>query len=248
MKIKKVNMNNRKSQIELTTRSGKKYPFPYAELDPRPTPQNRIKQVYVDKELAQSGVTYFLESGEEGALLLDHALSYNRDPAYVTNTLLYSLTRNALKHIDTTHLSRREIARRLNTSLSQLYRLLDPTNYKKDMGQMIQLLHVLGLDVELTTKPKGSRRLDRAKVFLGLLDRLTWGKLLKSVSTDEQERLEKELEACRLAMTDDEQEELEAFITDRQAVTTKRPLDMIDRDPDEPVSDAEDPLRQKVAA
>jgi hypothetical protein len=85
---------------------------------------------------------------------LDHALAYNRDPVYVANLLLYKLTVKALEHVERAGLSRREVARRLNTSLSQLYRLLDPTNYKKSAGQLIQLLHVLGVDVDVVTTPR----------------------------------------------------------------------------------------------
>lgn len=154
MKVKTVALNNRKAQVELTTRTGKTYPFPFSQLDPKPTPENRIQDIYVDKELANEGATYTLESGDEGSVLLDHALAYNRDPAYVANLLLYKLTTEALQRIEQAGLSRRELARRLNTSLSQLYRLLDPTNYKKSAGQMIQLLHVLGVDVDIVTTPR----------------------------------------------------------------------------------------------
>ena len=154
MKLKAVSLNNRKAQLELTTRAGKSYPFPFAQLDPKPTTENRIQELYVDKELGQEGVTYVLASGAEGSVLLEHALSYNRDPVYVANLLLYKLTIKALEHIEQTGLSRREVARRLNTSLSQLYRLLDPTNYKKSAGQLVQLLYVLGVDVDIVTTPR----------------------------------------------------------------------------------------------
>lgn len=154
MKLKAVHLNNRKAQLELTTRAGKSYPFPFAQLDPKPTTEDRIQELYVDKELDQEGVTYVLASGAEGSVLLEHALSYNRDPVYVANLLLYKLTIKALERIEQAGLSRREVARRLNTSLSQLYRLLDPTNYKKNAGQMIQLLYVLGVDVDIVTTPR----------------------------------------------------------------------------------------------
>jgi hypothetical protein len=154
VKLKVATVNNRKAQLELTTRTGKVYPFPFAQLDPKPGAKNRIAEIYVDKELDQEGATYVLESGEEGSVLLDHALAYNRDPTYAANLLLYKLTAKALEHIEQAGLSRREVARRLNTSLSQLYRLLDSTNYKKSAGQMIQLLFVLGVDVDIVTTPR----------------------------------------------------------------------------------------------
>jgi len=68
--------------------------------------------------------------------------------------LLHNLTVKALEQVESSGLSRRELARRLGTSLSQLYRLLDPTNYKKNVGQMVELLFVLGLDVDIVVKPR----------------------------------------------------------------------------------------------
>ncbi len=60
MKIRRATVNNRKAQLELTVRSGKVFPVPYAKLDPRPTSKNRIREVYVDKELGKEAVTYVL--------------------------------------------------------------------------------------------------------------------------------------------------------------------------------------------
>jgi len=51
-------------------------------------------------------------------------------------------------------LARREIIRRLGTSPSQLYRLLDPTNDRKSLDQMLRLLTVLSRDVELVVLSK----------------------------------------------------------------------------------------------
>ncbi len=67
---------------------------------------------------------------------------------------MHRLTVEARNRIDDSGLSRREIARRLRTSLPQLYRLLDPTNRTKSLNQLVALLHVLGLEVGLTIKGK----------------------------------------------------------------------------------------------
>ncbi len=45
-------------------------------------------------------------------------------------------------------LSKQEVTRRLRTSPSQLYRLLDSSNYRKSVDKMLRLLSVLGLTVE----------------------------------------------------------------------------------------------------
>jgi hypothetical protein len=50
--------------------------------------------------------------------------------------------------------SRRELARRLKTSVPQLYWLLDPTNAKKSLSQLVALLHLLDCDVQLVVKER----------------------------------------------------------------------------------------------
>ena len=154
MKVRKATVNNRKAQLELTVRSGKVFPVPYAKLDPRPTRRNRIREAYVDKELGSEAVTYVLESGDEGSVHIDHALEYNQDPAYLSELLSHQLTVEVRRRIDRAGLSRRELARRLKTSVPQLYRLLDPANTQKSLGQLVALLHLLGCDIKLVIKPR----------------------------------------------------------------------------------------------
>ena len=141
MKIKGVAVNNRKAQLELTVRSGKVFPIAFARLDPRPNPKDRISRVYVDKELGNEAVTYVLQSGAEGSVHIDHALEYNQDPGYLADILIHKLTR-------------RELARRLSTSVPQLYRLLDPTNTRKSLGQLVALLHLLDCEVDFVVNPR----------------------------------------------------------------------------------------------
>ena len=149
MKIRQVVANNRKGLLELTVRSGQMYPFPYAKLDSRPSAKNRIHVVYVDKELGSEAVTYVLESGAEGTVHIDHALEYNQDPTFLAELLSHKLTVEAMSRVKRTELSHRELARRLRTSVPQLYRLLDPTNTRKSLAQLIALLHILDCGVEL---------------------------------------------------------------------------------------------------
>ena len=76
MKIRSISVNNRRAQIELTTRSGDVYPVPFARLDPAPTPDDRVREAYVDRELANEAATYVLESGAEGVVHIEQALEY----------------------------------------------------------------------------------------------------------------------------------------------------------------------------
>lgn len=156
MKIRNVTANNRRNEFSVVTRSGATYTFPYAESDPRPGADDRIDEVFVDKDLGSEAFTYVLESGKEGTVHIEQVLEYNEDPMYLAELLTYKLTLEAQRGIEGSGLSRRQIAKRLKTSLPQLYRLLDPTNTNKSMNQLVALLHILNRDVDLVVKKKNA--------------------------------------------------------------------------------------------
>jgi predicted XRE-type DNA-binding protein len=156
MKIRAVTVNNRKKEFMVTVYSGAEYSFPYSEAEPSPIPTNTIKEVIVDKELGREAITYTLESGDEGSIHIEQILEYNEDPKYLAELLTYRLSLEAQQCIETSELSRRQIAKRLKTSVPQLYRLLDPANAKKSMKQLVALLHILNCDVELVVKKRAA--------------------------------------------------------------------------------------------
>ncbi len=155
MKIRSVTVNNRKKEFSVTVHSGASYSFPYSEADPSPIPESPIEEVVVDKELGKEAITYTLASGEEGSVHIEQILEYNEDPKYLADLLTYRLSLEAQQCIETSALSRRQIAKRLKTSVPQLYRLLDPANAKKSMKQLVALLHILNCDVDLVVKKRG---------------------------------------------------------------------------------------------
>ena len=155
MKVRSVSHNNRKKGFDVKT-SSKTYWYPYAKLEACPSPQDRIARVWVDKDLAREGFSYVLESGTEGTVHIDQVLEYNQDPRYLRDLLLYKLTVEAQKRVDDSPLSKREIIRRLGTSATQFYRLLDQTNYRKSLDQLLSLLHVLDCNVDLVVRAKSA--------------------------------------------------------------------------------------------
>ena len=102
----------------------------------------------------REGFTYELESGRTGTVHGEQVLEYNQDPRHLRNLLLYRLTLEAQKRVNASPLSKREIIRRLGTSATQFYRLLDQTNYRKSVDQLLALLQVLDCDVELVVRAK----------------------------------------------------------------------------------------------
>lgn len=155
MKIKSVKANNRRKAFEVKTHS-RALAFPYIKAEPRPSVDDPVESASVDKELGREAFVYELKSGAEGTIHIDQVLEYNQDPGYLRDLLLYRLTLEAQKRVEESSLSKREIIRRLGTSAAQFYRLLDQTNYRKSVDQVLNLLHVLDCDVDVIVRSKSA--------------------------------------------------------------------------------------------
>lgn len=157
MKIKEVIINNRKKSFEITV--GQKKPvleFPFARLRTKPKGGNNLIKAIADPELGCQAITYTLSNGSEDVLTLDEILSYNNDPEYRRQMHLYELTLKAHKILEQSKLSHRAVIRRMKSSPTQFYRLLDTTHYSKTLDQMICLLEALDYDVDFRIHKKAA--------------------------------------------------------------------------------------------
>ena len=150
MKIAKVSINRRRRCFEIGMAGGRRLTFPFARCDPAPTSVDPALSAVVDSDLGRMGFTFTLKSGREGSVHVDHVLEYNQDPGYLRDLFVYRLTLEAQALVAASALSKREIIRRMGTSASQFYRLLDQTNYSKSTDQLLRLLNVLGCRIEPT--------------------------------------------------------------------------------------------------
>ena len=148
MKIRSLKMNNHKKAFELRTWKDR-YEYPYAMLDTQPTDDDKIVSACVDPELGNEGITYELASGTEDTLHIDRILEYNRDPSYMRDLLLYKLTIEAKKLVEASPVGIRELSRRLKTSPTQIYRLLDEENTRKSLDRVFELLSVLQCRIDI---------------------------------------------------------------------------------------------------
>lgn len=148
MKILRVVANNRKKEIVVETKRGR-FIFPFTKLRLRPSAVDPITEIYPDTETGHEAFTYLLRSGKEDTIHVDQVLAYNEDPEYVREELLFRLSMTAQESIRKQRISKRFLARRLNTSPAHIHRLLDQTYYGKTIDQMIRLLAVLGQTVNL---------------------------------------------------------------------------------------------------
>lgn len=160
MKIRSALANNHKHAF-IVTAGGREWSFPYALADTPPTREDPIASVWVDAELGREGITYRLASGREDSLHFEHFLAANRDPDYFRVLLVQRLTLEARQRIASSAVTRRELIRRLATSPSQLYRLLDSANDRKSIDQLVRLLTVLGCDVDFLVSPARTPLLGR---------------------------------------------------------------------------------------
>jgi hypothetical protein len=163
VKIKKVDADTKRRRFEVTTSRGI-LPFPFARCDPTPSTKDRIEEVYVDPELGREAFTYKLASGAEGSVHVDSVLDVNADPEYLAELELYRLTLEARKHFGASGLSIRDAAARLNTSPTQLYRILDPANGTTSARHLLAVLALAGASLEVAERPPARPPAKRATV------------------------------------------------------------------------------------
>jgi hypothetical protein len=153
VKIRSVKHNSRRKAFEIRT-STKTLAFPFSKAVPPPSSTDPITDTFVDAEAGREAFTYILASGRTGTVHVEQVLEYNQDPSHLRDLLLYKLTIEAQRRIARSPLSKREIVRRLGTSAAQLYRLLDQTNYRKSVDQLLALLQVLDCEIDLVVRTK----------------------------------------------------------------------------------------------
>ena len=157
MKIRGVAYNNHRREFSVRARR-QTYGFPYARAEAPPAIGDPVVSVAVDPELGDEAFTYSTASGRSGTVHGDEVLDHNRDPRYLRELLLYELTLAVRRRVTGSLFGRRELARRMRTSPAQLYRLLDPTNSRKSVDQMLVLLSVLDCDVQMRVRAGNGRR------------------------------------------------------------------------------------------
>ncbi|MDA3940885.1 MAG: hypothetical protein PF693_16495 [Spirochaetia bacterium] len=157
MIIANIERNNRKKTFSVTS-SKSTFIYPFAKLDPLPTIDNPVDMIWIDDDFGGEAFSYKLRDGKSGTVHIDHILEYNREPNYMTELLLYKLTIEAKKYVEISPLSKREIIRNLGTSPSQYYRLLDQTNVTKSINKMLNLLQVLGCEMDIIFRDSDTKQ------------------------------------------------------------------------------------------
>lgn len=151
MKIRSVSFNNRTQSFRVRVGTAD-HEFPYAALARGPSRRLRVVRAFVDPELGREAFTFESDDGAMGAIHVDNVLLHVRDPRAEAEAMLYRLTLEAEDALAESGMTKRAVARRLGTSMSQLARLLDATNHAKSVERMIALLRVLGREVDVVVR------------------------------------------------------------------------------------------------
>lgn len=154
--FKDIKPNYRKRVLEVVLREGrttKKYNLPFGALGVKKIGnKNRFVSIVLDHELGDQAASFVLEDGTRGDFPADFVL-YHCDPTYDWAPI------NQLKmmlkdKIGAAKLSVRVLADALNTSPSQVVRLLQKNQASKQLLQLLKLAELAGYQVEFSLKKK----------------------------------------------------------------------------------------------
>lgn len=147
-KFKRVTFDNKKRIFHLEYSSGLKIDCPYSALKIK----GKVTDAGPDAETGGHSFYFVTEGGKKNYVPYDQPLHIAQVPEFAKRQALYEMTKTINVFIRKEHVSKRELARRLNTSLSQLARLLDTTNYKKDLSRLIEIAALLNYEFKWNFK------------------------------------------------------------------------------------------------
>jgi hypothetical protein len=142
--------------LEITLQEGRKltrYNLPFAVFTGMNIgTRNRFVSIAIEKELNHQGTSFVLSDGTRGDFPADFVLYYS-DPTYQWSPI-NQLKRALKSKLAVSNLSLRVLADALNTSPSQVVRLLEEDRASKQLQQLFQLAQMAGFEIEFSLKKK----------------------------------------------------------------------------------------------
>ncbi len=154
--FKQIKPNYRKKGFEITLKEGKHlndYLLPFTVFKEHSIgTQNRVVNIKVEKDLGLQGASIELENGSSFDFPTDLVL-YHCDPSYDWAPI-NQLKKVLRDELAVQQLSLRVIAAALQTSPTQVSRLLEENKASKQLLQLLQLAELAGYSVEFRLKEK----------------------------------------------------------------------------------------------
>ena len=147
-KIKSVTFSNKTKEIEIEYASKKKYSVHYGQLGI----QKNIIKAWVDRETGNQSVGFEFEDGSVDYMPYDQPLALNKDPDYLLQDQIEHLVLELNETIKKKGISKKYIAKKLETSENQIFRLLNPSILNKNLEQLYQIAFILNKQIEIELK------------------------------------------------------------------------------------------------
>ena len=145
-KLKTVNFSNRKRELYLTYSCGKKVTLHFGMLG---IEKEKIASAHVDKETGGKSAVLEFDNGNVDYLPYDQPLHLVKDPDYLLQEHIELVIAQIKAEIRKKRISKKYLARQLNTSDNQIQRLLDPTIPNKNLSQLYRLASLIGMEAKL---------------------------------------------------------------------------------------------------
>ena len=155
-KFREIKPNYRKKALQVTLKEGKalsRYLLPFSVFQKMDIgSHNRFKAISIDPEVNDQGAFFTLEDGSRGSFPADLVLYYC-DPTYDWSPI--NQLKRALKgKLGESKLSIRVVADALQTSPSQVVRLLEENRASQQLLQLLRLAELAGYRIEFRLKKR----------------------------------------------------------------------------------------------
>ncbi len=148
LKLKSAVFSNKRRELEITYSSGKTLTIHFGALGI----VRNLKEVWVDTETKGRSLGIEYMDGDIDYLPYDQPLHITKDPEYLLQNHIENIIAQIREELENRKISKKYLARQLETSDNQIQRLLNPGILNKNLTQLYKLAHVLGLQFELFLK------------------------------------------------------------------------------------------------
>ena len=110
----------------------------------------KIASVRIDKETGNKSAVLAFDDGDVDYLPYDQPLHIVKDPDYLLQEQVELVIAQIKAEIRKKRISKKYLARQLNTSDNQIQRLLDPAIPNKNLSQLYRLASLIGMEARLS--------------------------------------------------------------------------------------------------
>ena len=146
--FKSVSFCNKKKEINITYKNEKKVTVHFSSIG---ITQN-IKNIWVDKETKGKSLGIELPDGSIDYMPYDQPLAISRDPEYLLQNHIEQIIAEIKEELSKKKISKKYLARQLETSDNQIQRLLNPNILNKNLTQLYKVAALLNLEFEIHLK------------------------------------------------------------------------------------------------